>query len=278
MGNSFVNRRDLDEIKSENELLKIKIMLELGADFDSPYSKLPDDPLLENLFLKSMIDFHNAEENREMITVFEKLGSPKQYLPLTDIPEEKIEESWRALKNHLLKNRIEVIASNPKITSANLYKFTTDEIFNKKIEAVDLNGKINSFIYDIFHPDYEYENSCIALDYCIIPILLNQPELMLYSLTNHPLQINQYKFAKNELLVKCIEHLHKKYTSLEIVDVYNDLCVIENDQCCVSGTFIISCFIDQLPKMIEEKWEVFFERTQKKGWLTKKINFYNLEF
>src|ERR1700730_17626712 len=85
------NYRGKENLQVENDILKMKMILEHGAEFGST-KDLP--PEIEHQFLKSVIDFENQFQKAGRIKVFDKIGKPQQFRPVREIPEEEIEKRW----------------------------------------------------------------------------------------------------------------------------------------------------------------------------------------
>ena len=63
-----------EQLKMENEILKLKLNAELGGRFES-LTDIPAD--IENLFLKNVIAFEHEHANADIKTVHDVLGNPE---------------------------------------------------------------------------------------------------------------------------------------------------------------------------------------------------------
>src|SRR3982074_3590712 len=97
--------REKENLQVENDVLKMKMMLQHGAVFGAS-KDLP--PEIENEFLKSVMEFENQFENVEQTLVFNKLGRPQQFRPVQEIGEEEIEDEWITLYEYMCKHGIEL--------------------------------------------------------------------------------------------------------------------------------------------------------------------------
>src|SRR4030095_14115384 len=156
--------RDNGDLKAENDFLKMKMMLEKRAHFDSARNI---DPAIENHFLKSVMEYEKQFEKGERITVFDKLGQPRQFRAVKEISDGEIEREWEALYSFMQERGVELSVCSPNVKARELYRFAVEELFNVETDKIDMPGMMTCFIYDEFHPDYAYENSRIAVEECM---------------------------------------------------------------------------------------------------------------
>ncbi len=98
-----INRKLDDEfLKDENAFLKMKMMLEHGGQFGG---EKDIDPMIENLFLKNVMNFHDSLRTCKQTTVFQKLGCPV-FPPSRKIPDSMISSAWKTLESCLNKHGI----------------------------------------------------------------------------------------------------------------------------------------------------------------------------
>ena len=99
-------------LKEENDFLKMKMMLEHGAEFGSS-KDLP--PAIENEFLRSVMEFEKQFEKGERIKVFDKLGQPRHFRPVNEMPEAEIENEWITLYEFMQERGIELSVCSPNV-------------------------------------------------------------------------------------------------------------------------------------------------------------------
>ncbi|HMD00913.1 MAG TPA: hypothetical protein VKH37_12205, partial [Ferruginibacter sp.] len=132
---SVNNPSNDDELKIENDFLKMKLMLEQGAQFGDHYGTsegLPAD--IENQFLKNIIEFEKQFAEQKRIKVFEKIGKPSQFRPVNEVPDEEITQAWEGLHDYLREHSIELGVCSPNISSRELYRFTIEELFEYEMD------------------------------------------------------------------------------------------------------------------------------------------------
>ena len=163
-----------ENLKNENEFLKMKMMLESGAKFGSMSEEgLP--PEIENQFLKNIMAFEKQAQEMKMIKIFDKIERPNHFKSVSEISDDDIDNAWEALDEYLNKYGIELSFLSPKVTTRELYRFTIEELFDHEMDDIDLPGTVSCFTYDEFHPDHEYENKRTSVEDVIQHIFENEP-------------------------------------------------------------------------------------------------------
>lgn len=146
------NKRSEDEINSENEFLKLKMMAEFGGDFVGS-EDIP--PSVENQFLKQIMNFHKQHDSSKLISVYKFIGEP-EYNHVNDLSDREVRRELRRLMKIMKRHRVglDVLAPTP---DREVYRFITEELFKQEIEDIKIKGWINQFIYEEFHPNAEYD-------------------------------------------------------------------------------------------------------------------------
>src|ERR1700741_2856371 len=81
-------KKSEEELGTENELLKLKMMAEFGGDFMGG-EDLPAD--VENQFLKQVMSFHKMHEQSKVTTVYKFIGEP-EYNHVNDLSDKEVEK------------------------------------------------------------------------------------------------------------------------------------------------------------------------------------------
>jgi hypothetical protein len=152
--NEFTNSEE--QVRFENEILKLKLETEMGAKgmYSNPNSDLP--PEVENAWLKSIYDFekeHNNPANKK--TVLEHIGNPSYKLLEELLPEEvepELERLFKQMNEHGL-----AINFVCKYEPAIIYNFLTMELFPYEVVHKQREGAMGIFSYEDFHPNIDYE-------------------------------------------------------------------------------------------------------------------------
>ncbi|TCD08478.1 hypothetical protein EZ449_11560 [Pedobacter frigidisoli] len=140
-----------ENLRIENELLKLKMQAELGAKTHVVSGDLP--PEMENMFLKNIMAFHQQSSEHKLITIFRKLKSP-EFKPAEDLDDETLSNELIKLENLLMSENIQLSYSS-EYPDRTKYKFITEEFFELEIDDVELPGMMNFFDYEEFHPNHK---------------------------------------------------------------------------------------------------------------------------
>ena len=140
-------------------------MLERGAEFkfsSKDNEQIP--PEIENDFLNYIAEFEKQAAAQKLVKIFDKIQKPNFFKPVASIPEAEIGEAWKILSEYLMKYGIGLDVCSPNISARELYRFTTEELFQYEMADMDLPGMTTTFIYDEFHPDPVYDNTNLVDD------------------------------------------------------------------------------------------------------------------
>lgn len=141
-----------DELKAENLLLKLKLEMEHGMKmFDT--SKL--DPEIENQWLSNIVNFEKQFENANQIKVFDLIGRP-YFKPMHEMSIPEISEELNRLLNILWENQIN-FSCICDYDDELIYRFITQEFFEHEVDDIRIDGMINHFVYETFHPNHDYD-------------------------------------------------------------------------------------------------------------------------
>ena len=142
-----------ENLRIENELMKLKMQAERGALFGGNMDELP--PEVEAEFLKNVQSFEDSFDKANQITVYECIGKPDYKV----VDELKLPEVETELKRiiELLHSKNIILEVLGKYELSVIYKFITDELFQEKIREISFPGYIHSFIYEEFHPNHNVD-------------------------------------------------------------------------------------------------------------------------
>ena len=140
-------------LRLENEILKLKMQAERGALFGGNMEGLP--PELEAEFLKNVQQFEDSIDKASPITIYECIGQPAYKRAEEMMPDEVEGEITRIIKLMHSKNIILEVLGQYELSV--IYKFITEELFMEKIREVNHPGYLHNFIYEEFHPDHKID-------------------------------------------------------------------------------------------------------------------------
>ena len=144
-----------EDLRMENEVKKMKLMLEHGASFDEFPGTQKLDPALENAFLSQIEEFENKYHNAEVILLYDFIGRP-EYSLSEAIPDAHIGEELERITTILDEHQIG-LDTLCKVSERELYRFITEELFQHEMENIRIHGMMHCFIYEDFHPNHEYD-------------------------------------------------------------------------------------------------------------------------
>ncbi len=228
---------DEEKLKAENDFLKMKIMLEHGADFYQPDKQdISLNPEIEHAFLNHIIEFEKQFEMHKTISVFDKIGQPQHFKNVRDIPDADIEDEWNKLLEYMRGHGVDLTACSPKISDRELYRFTTEELFKHELDDMHIPGMMSGFIYDEFYPDYEYDNTRYAVEDCIKPILCKAPLNFTPWFAHENICLNAHIGLTEESLKEVVNQWKEKFEDIILDENKNICCEIQDTICTVTGT------------------------------------------
>jgi len=139
-----------ENLRMENEFLKLKLQAERGAVFPDNTESIPAE--VEAAFLKHIELFEAAHEQAKETTVYELIGKP-DWKQAGELGPAALEEALTGfLKRMEAKNIfLDVMGEYPP---AVLYQFITHEFFWQTVMPVNIPGFMQCFIYEEFHPNH----------------------------------------------------------------------------------------------------------------------------
>jgi hypothetical protein len=254
-----MEKDDLKEkLEAENDFMKMKLMLERGAEFGGGEDQ-EVDPLIENMFLKNVIEFEKQCEERKTIRLFDKIGKPEHFKPADQIPDEEISKEWENISGYLLEHGISLGVCSPNISKRELYRFTVEELFAYEMDDIDVPGLIHGFIYDEFHPDHLYDNARMAMEDCISIILRKEPMEWTMPFRDTDLRLNdRFPLAIGDLK-DIINRFKSVYDDIDLEDLKQESSIIENDQAWVEGSYLVKVRSGKELSSLSGNWKVALE-------------------
>ncbi|PZR27432.1 MAG: hypothetical protein DI535_10480 [Citrobacter freundii] len=263
MKEDFSHLSNEERIKAENNILKMKLMLEKGARFHENAEPLP--PEIEHEFLKHVIAFEKQLEERKPIRVFEKIGSPSQFKPVIEIKRGEFDTAWEEIDQYMRKRGVCLDVCSPNISSKELYRFTVEELFQEEIEDFDMPGMIYCFIYDEFHPDPVYDNGLAAMS--VISRILQQ-NLVEYlpHLRKNNLRLNSRLPLTNEEFSWYVNQFKQAYEKIDTPELEQGECTVKDKYSVVSGKYKLKLSLQTEYLQLQGQWTVEFEFDEEIGY------------
>jgi len=146
---------EIENLRFENEIKKIKLSREHGAHFSESDETSNLNPRLEAEFLDYVEQFEKAYDDCKQIPVYDFIGKPK-YKKAEDIPDKEIQSELEKIMLVMNKNGI-YLDTLCEVDDRVLYRFITEELFLYETDDIKVAGMMCNFIYEEFHPNHEYD-------------------------------------------------------------------------------------------------------------------------
>lgn len=245
-----------DALRTENEILKLKMMLENGAKFGNlSGGDLPAD--LENAFLRNVMAFEQQYQQQKTTTVFAKLGKPTHFKAVEDIADADMPAALNELLTFMLEHGVELGVLSPNVPERELYRFATEELFLHELDDMDIPGMMNCFIYDEFYPDYKFDNSRYAVNDCLKLIFCKEHQTF-WPWMEKQLRLNNNATMPLDEFSAIINQFKDAHDALELVDAVVEDCVILETECIVTGTYNAEAMVGDDAINYANRWRVVF--------------------
>lgn len=140
--NAMGDQTFFKKLKTENELLRKK----LTEDFGMKHSEFNLDPLLENQWLKHILEFETTYASARKMKVYEIIGKPffkkSETLNRTEVKMELNRIT------HLLNQKNIHIENTTGKDPEKVYRFITEEIFEEVAQDMNIEGLNLCFVYE----------------------------------------------------------------------------------------------------------------------------------
>lgn len=257
MRDEYQNMDQREALKMENDVIKMKLMLEHGAEFRYSEEAAAISAETEHEFLNYIMDFEQQEALAKEETVFEVLGSPQHFPSEEMVTDGEITEMLQDLLQYMKDKRIELTVFSPNVGPREIYRFITGELFHHRMLHMNMPGMVTCFIYDEFHPDHPYENSRTAVNECLKEIF-QDGELQWTFNYEQELKVNEHGNLSIDQFRKRINSFKRRFTHIEPMVLETLDCEIEGEQCLVSGRYEV-CFTSREEHVLKTgHWKIRF--------------------
>jgi hypothetical protein len=268
MQDEFQNLNDEEKLKAENEFLKMKLMLEQGAQFGKMETDSELSPDIENEFLNYIMEFEKQSENPTYIKVFDKIERPTNFKPSSLIPDELIEQAWQNLSDYLNQYQINLDVCSPNISSRELYRFTVEELFEHEMSDMHVPGMMHCFIYDEFYPDHIYDNTRKVQDDLFPDIFSKKPMSFDYGFKDD-LSFNHKVYKDFDALKDAVNNFKTFFEEINLEKCIVSSCSVEEASSTVKGKYEASA--------IAGKEKMIFQGEFIIGLLLNSVGFYSIK-
>jgi hypothetical protein len=149
-----------ENLRMENELLRLKLKAELGAE---SHNILKVNPEIENEFLKNVLAFEHNYANSKPNKVYDLLGKPA-FKKADELSDDLIDKALDEIVNLLAEKNMEVYFGDG-YDSRTQYHFITEELFDHESNLPPMAGMTTHFDYEEFHPNHEKDIERRAQDF-----------------------------------------------------------------------------------------------------------------
>jgi hypothetical protein len=267
-----------DELRAENKMLKRKL-IERGAQFGkNNLFNSEEGAEIENIILKNVLEYERQAETAKKIKLYEKIEKPTHFRPAASIPDHEIDKALEEVISYLNKYSLDIDVCSPSVTNRELYRFTIEELFHLDVEDIHVNGLVTCYIYDEFHPDYAYENTVAAMDYCMKHVLDKTPMKWMHRFRSDNLRLNHHGSLTVQELRRKINNYKMSYDDLKIRKLEKDDCVLTEKSCVVSGIYSVNAMEDREVYHLKGKWRIYFEPSEGRHWNITGIEIDGIKF
>jgi hypothetical protein len=205
------NKKNKEELNTENELLKLKMMAEFGGNFMGN-DEIP--PEVENKFLKQITKFHKLQENASLIQVYKFIGEP-EYDHVNDLSDKQVRSALRKIVRLLIKHQI-VVEVLSEVSEREFYRFITEELFKQEVQNIRMKGWMTQFIYEDFHPNDEYDVKSAAKD--ITNLIFNKGSMFFEPLFSEEMKDSIGLSMEREDFQHKVEAFWGQYHNVKLAD------------------------------------------------------------
>ena len=269
MNTDFNHLKDEERLAAENNFLKMKLMIERGAEFIGCSDDVPEE--VQNEFLNNIIAFEEQFDKRKTIRVFDKLGQPSHFKPSAEIDDKDIETAWTELLACLNEHGIDVGVCSPNISTRELYRFVTEELFQYEADDLDMPGWVSHFIYDEFHPDPVYDNSRMVSNDLFDGIFRKEELGYAFNYDRDGFIFNNETFTEFSDFCQRIDQFKSSYDEIELNNCEIVSCVVEGNHCVVSGKYAATATAHSIVHSFEGNFRVDISRENSDFWFFKTI-------
>ena len=245
-----------EQLRADNDYMKMKLMLERGAKFGSSGQENDLPPEIENRFLRNVMEFESLNDKRAFIKVSEKLGSPEQFIPEEHIDDSRIDHAWTELLAFLNRHQITIGVCSPNVKPRDLYRFVTQELFDLHISSVDMPGLVHGFIYDEFHPDPAFDNPRSVIEGFLEPLFSSRPFEAMHFYRRFDLRLNDHYPLSQRQFMNLVNHFRNNYEGFSRLQLSQVCCSIDGSVSDVSGKFRVEAARKEDITLLEGAWTI----------------------
>lgn len=276
----FDSLNENEKLQTENEFLKMKMMLEHGAKFGTVDDEKELSAGVENQFLNYVMAFEKQAANPKYIKLYDKIEKPTHFRPAKEIPENEIENAYKEVCHYINNYGIELSVCSPNISTRELYRFTIEELFEYNMSDMDIPGVVSSFIYDEFYPDHVYDNQRTVETDLFPDIFSERPVYFDYGFSYSDIILNDENFSNYEAFKEKMNSFKSFYSKIYLEEMNASSVEVIEKESVIKG-YYKALFIEKetlSKKIIEGDFIVEMALSDLGYFLIKKMNFEGIIF
>jgi hypothetical protein len=149
--NDEINRED--ELRAENEVLKLKLELEHGMKDMGADAYL--DANTQYQWLNYIYNFEQLHKNAKKISVYDAIGRPA-FIKANELSVERITQELDRLFSIMHEKGV-ALDMLAEYEDEVIYRFITEELFAHEMDEVRIEGMVHHFTYEDFHVNHDYD-------------------------------------------------------------------------------------------------------------------------
>ncbi len=138
-----------EELRAENELLRLKLQLDHGMQHSDSSMLTPET---ENQWLNHIYNFEQQYQNSQQVKVYDFVGRPA-FSKLADLSGKDVSKALKDILSTMERKGI-VLDCSCEYEDAVIYKFITEELFEYEMDNMSIEGMTHHFTYEEFHPNH----------------------------------------------------------------------------------------------------------------------------
>lgn len=230
-------------------------------------------------FINRVMEFERQYALKKFIKVDKRLGYPRHFKPVNEIPENEMELAWNNLHDYMRQHGISLTASSPRVSNRDLYRFALGEMLELDVSDIDIPNLIHCFVYDEFFPDPVYEATQTACHFGVKALLDNQPMHIPFHFWEDNLRLNQHTGLTRDELKDVVNRFKRYYTDLMPNEVVCTDCQIMYPFCYTEGFYSILTSLNGKSWFTKANWRVLLEFDTINGyWNIREVEIDELEF
>jgi hypothetical protein len=226
-----------ERLIAENEFLAMKLIAERGAIIHMTPGTDFNQLKIQNSFLRKILESESILDESVRVRIEDIVPIREKFRPISEISPDQIAGCWAEMESYLFDFGLIISSRSPRVTPADLYQFAREELTQLAIHPNRLPGMISCFVYDDFHPDYEYDACCAAVEGGLLPLFTDAtvPPESCFAKTG--LSLNGKYITDPAMFRQRVKEFRRQFDQAQprVLRVRN--CVVANEQASVKGRY-----------------------------------------